>query len=57
MKVVYGHTDSIYVQIESIEKAESAIKEIEESVREHFPNVLNLEQHPVVLVLCEPQFL
>ena len=49
MKVVYGHTDSIYVQIESIEKAESTIKEIEESVREHFPNVLNLEQHPVVL--------
>jgi len=49
MKVVYGHTDSIYVQIESIEKAESAIKEIEDSVREHFPNVLNLEQHPVVL--------
>ena len=49
MKVVYGHTDSIYVQIESIEKAELAIKEIEDSVREHFPNVLNLEQHPVVL--------
>ena len=49
MKVVYGHTDSIYVQIDSIEKAEESIKEIEASVREHFPNVLGLEQHPVVL--------
>ena len=33
MKVVYGHTDSIYVQIDSVEKAEKAIKQIEESVR------------------------
>jgi len=49
MKVVYGHTDSIYVQIDSVEKAEEAIKEIESSVREHFPNVMGLEQHPVVL--------
>ena len=28
MKVVYGHTDSIYVQIDSVEKAQVAIKEI-----------------------------
>ncbi len=49
MKVVYGHTDSIYVQIDSVEKAEEAIKEIESSVREHFPNIMNLEEHPVVL--------
>ena len=49
MKVVYGHTDSIYVQIESVEKAEKAIKQIESSVREHFPNVLSLPEHPVVL--------
>ena len=49
MKVVYGHTDSIYVQIDSVEKAQDAIKEIESSVREHFPNVMGLEQHPVVL--------
>jgi len=49
MKVVYGHTDSIYVQIDSVEKAEEVIKEIETSVREHFPNVMGLEQHPVVL--------
>lgn len=49
MKVVYGHTDSIYVQIDSVESAKVAIKEIESSVREHFPNVMGLEQHPVVL--------
>ena len=49
MKVVYGHTDSIFVQIDSVEKAEIAIKEIELAVREHFPNILNLETHPVSL--------
>ena len=49
MKVVFGHTDSIYVQIDSVETAQLAIKEIEASVREHFPNVMGLEQHPVVL--------
>ena len=49
MKVVYGHTDSIYVQIDSVEIAETAIKEIEASVREHFPNVMGLDNHPVVL--------
>ena len=40
MKVVYGHTDSIYVQIDSVEQAQTAIKQIESKVREHFPNVL-----------------
>ena len=49
MKVVYGHTDSIYVQIDSVETAEKAIGEIENEVRKAFPNVLGLEQHPVVL--------
>lgn len=49
MKVVYGHTDSIYVQVDSVEKAQSVIKTIEESVREHFPNTMGLNQHPVVL--------
>jgi len=49
MEVVYGHTDSIYVKIDSVEKAQKAIKEIESSVREHFPNVMGLKQHPVVL--------
>lgn len=49
MKVVYGHTDSIYVQIDSVETAQKAIKVIEDEVRKSFPNVLGLEQHPVVL--------
>ena len=49
MKVVYGHTDSIYVQIDSVETAQSKIKEIESHVREAFPNVMGLEEHPVVL--------
>ena len=49
MKVVYGHTDSIYVQIDSVEKAQKSIKEIEAKVREHFPNVMGLDNHPVVL--------
>jgi len=49
MKVVYGHTDSIYVQIDSVETAQDNIKEIESYVRESFPNVMGLEEHPVVL--------
>ena len=49
MKVVYGHTDSIYVQIDSVETAQDKIKEIESYVREAFPNVMGLEEHPVVL--------
>ena len=32
MKVVYGHTDSIYVQIDSVETAQDKIKEIESYV-------------------------
>lgn len=49
MKVVYGHTDSIYVQIDSVETAQEVITEIESSVREHFPNVMGLDEHPVSL--------
>ena len=49
LKVVYGHTDSIYVQIDSVEQAQKSIKEIEAKVREHFPNVMGLDNHPVVL--------
>lgn len=49
MKVVYGHTDSIYVQIDSVETAQEVIKVIEDEVRKSFPNVLGLKQHPVVL--------
>ena len=49
MKVVYGHTDSIYIKCDSVEKAKVAIEEINDHVRESFPNALGLEQHPVVL--------
>jgi len=49
MKVVYGHTDSIYVQVDSIEEAKEKLEVIQSEVRKKFPNVLGLEQHPVVL--------
>ena len=51
MKVVYGHTDSIYVDIEdnSIETAEKTLKILNEHVRESFPNVMGLKEHPVTL--------
>jgi len=49
MKVVYGHTDSIYVQVDSVAKAQMVCADIQDSVRKHFPNVMGLEQHPVVL--------
>lgn len=49
MKVVYGHTDSIYVQIDSVETAQESIKEIEAYVRESFPNIMGLGEHPVQL--------
>ena len=51
MKVVYGHTDSIYVDIEdnNIETAEKTLKILNEHVREAFPNVMGLEEHPVTL--------
>jgi len=49
MKVVYGHTDSIYVEIDSIETAKKAVIEINDHVRKSFPNVLGLSEHPVVL--------
>jgi len=49
MKVVYGHTDSIYVQIDSVEEALEKVALIQERVRKIFPNVMNLDEHPVVL--------
>ena len=49
MKVVYAHTDSIYVPIETIGKAEEICKMLNEKMREHFPNLLELENHPVTL--------
>jgi DNA polymerase elongation subunit (family B) len=49
MEVVYGHTDSIYVKVDSIESAFSSLEKINEEVRTIFPNLLGLEEHPVVL--------
>ena len=49
MKVVYGHTDSIYVQVDSVAKAQMICADIQDSVRKHFPNIMGLKQHPVVL--------
>jgi len=37
------------VQIDSVEQAQKSIKKIEAKVREHFPNVMGLDNHPVVL--------
>ena len=49
MKVVYAHTDSIYVPIESVEKAKNICKEVNSHVQELFPNLLGLTHHPVQL--------
>ena len=48
MKVVYGHTDSIYVQM-PIEKTEETLALLNSHVRELFPNKLGLKEHPVTL--------
>lgn len=49
MKVVYAHTDSIYVPIESVEKAKEICKEVNSHVQELFPNLLGLSENPVQL--------
>ena len=48
MKVVYGHTDSIYVQM-PIDKAEETLDLLNNHVRSQFPNLLGLKEHPVKL--------
>ena len=48
MKVVYGHTDSIYVQM-PIERAEETLALLNNHVRGLFPNLLGLKEHPVTL--------
>ena len=42
MKVVYGHTDSIYVEMEDddISKAEDVLQILNTHVRKKFPNLL-----------------
>ena len=49
MKIVYGHTDSIYVQVDSIEQAKEIVSVVNDHVQKVFPNVFGLEQHPVDL--------
>ena len=49
MKVVYGHTDSIYVDCESVEKGKEAVEHINKEVQKLFPNILGLDEHPVQL--------
>ena len=48
MKVVYGHTYSIYVQM-PMERAEETLALLNNHVRGIFPNVMGLEEHPVTL--------
>ena len=49
MKVVYGHTDSIYCTVDSVAQAENVLEELNEHVRSYFPNLLELNEHPVVI--------
>jgi DNA polymerase elongation subunit (family B) len=49
MKVVYAHTDSVYVPVDNIVKAVKICEELNNYIRELFPNVLGLENHPVTL--------
>ncbi len=49
MEVVYGHTDSIYCQVDSVEEAQSVLSTLNDHVRSKFPNVLGLDEHPVTL--------
>ena len=49
MKVVYGHTDSIYCTVDSVEQAQEVCEKINTEVQKLFPNVFNLDEHPVQL--------
>ena len=50
MKVVYGHTDSIYVKM-PMDKTEETLNILNTHVRKQFPNLLELKEHPVKLEL------
>ena len=45
MRVVYGHTDSIYVQM-PMEQADETLALLNTHVRNHFPNLLGLKRTP-----------
>jgi hypothetical protein len=47
--IKYAHTDSLYVGVDSPEHAMDIVDTLNEKVREHFPNVFNLKNHPVTL--------
>ena len=50
MKVVYAHTDSLYVPVPSIEKAQEIREILNKHIQENvFPNVMGLEDHPMDL--------
>lgn len=49
MKVVYGHTDSIYVEIPTVEESEKICAVLNTHVQSIFPNVMGLDNHPVQL--------
>ena len=49
MKVIYAHTDSLFCPVESIDHAKSTCDYLNQQVREIFPNILGLDQHPVTL--------
>jgi DNA polymerase elongation subunit (family B) len=49
MKVVYGHTDSIYVKIDDVETAEKICEDLNTHVQSLFPNPMELDPHPVNL--------
>jgi len=48
MRVVYGHTYSIYVQM-PMERADETLALLNVHVRAKFPNLLGLKEHPVTL--------
>ena len=48
MKVVYGHTDSIYVQM-PMDSAKETLDLLNNHVRGIFPNLLGLDEHPVTI--------
>lgn len=49
MKVVYGHTDSLYVKISDVKTAKKIVKKLNKHVRKSFPNVMKLKNHPINL--------
>jgi DNA polymerase elongation subunit (family B) len=49
VKIVYAHTDSLYCPVDSIEEAQSLCSTLNEKVREIFPNLMDLAEHPVTL--------